>query len=228
MRFTCRHLLLFLFLGWLNIAQALEQEGGFWTQINTDGKITADERWTYFTDIQFRYHASNFHLDSTLPEAGIGYHFTKSSSAWIGYQLQLNSTPFNKSNNHHYFQQFLWHTSFPPIVNQFSIRSRLEERTNTVTAGTNLRWRERFTFLFRELSKFPQLEPVVYDEIFINLRKTDWAYPATIPQNRLFIGLHFPITPQATMDLGYLNQYLAAQHHNEALINHILFVGLNL
>jgi hypothetical protein len=114
------------------------------------------------------------------------------------------------------------------MINRFTLRSRLEERTNTVASGANLRLRERFIFIFPNLSRFPQLMPVLYNEIFFNLRKTTWASLNTIQQNRLYLGFNFPIGEKATVDLGYLNQYFPADRGNAALMNHILFLGLNL
>ena len=162
-----RILIFFLLILSINCAQAIDQRGKIWTQISTEGKITQDRKWTYFTDIEFRHNMRNFRLDTTLSEFGIGYHFSPDLSAWIGYQLQDNSTPTNKSNTNNYWQQVLWHTVVNEDQRVFTLRSRIEERVNNRADGINIRIRERMTFWFPRLAKFPILLPVIMMNYFL-------------------------------------------------------------
>jgi hypothetical protein len=204
-----------------NFAHAdTEEDGKFWFSFGAQGSLPA-ENWHWNFDLQPRFREEGQHLDQLFIRPSVYYQIDPKSSIWLGYD-RVNIHPAGKSA---FVEQRLWPQysyRFDPIADiTFSSRTRFELRRSELGSDTGYRLRQMLRASYPLGSHFAA---VAFDELFIDLNQTDWGVFRGIDQNRAFVGLDWIPNPGATLEVGYLNQFINTRNIDRE--NHVLSTSL--
>ena len=193
-------------------AASLRHDEGLWLMLLGQGRIPVREsatsrlRWWFDGQARFLDDSDGFHQSLVRP--GIGYAFTDSATAWLGYAW-IRTTPLggDSFHEHRIWQQATWSLRHEDWI--LASRTRLEQRFVDNSNDTGWRLRQ-FIKVTHPLPLHPRLGFAAYDEAFLDLNDTDWSADTGFAQNRLFAGLswHFDPSGRLVAEAGYLNQLL--------------------
>ena len=153
----------------------------------------------------------------------VGYQYRPNISLWLGYQWdsQNQITGFDYQNRL-WMPQIIWN----PIKNEkyfLSTRNRLEIRFQEGKPHTNYRLRERLFFKTNK-TKSGSVNPLTWDELFINFNNPSWVNRDTINQNRFFMGIEV-VHKNQNIEIGYMNQYILGNIQDT--MSHAFFINFN-
>ena len=102
---------------------------------------------------------------------------------------------------------------------------RIPETDGDKASDITMRRFRQFVRFTQPLESGSRLGWRVWDEGFFDLNDTDWGADTGFAQNRLFLGLGWGLETSmpATLEFGYLNQYISRPSRSDAM-NHILAV----
>lgn len=159
------------------------------------------ERWSIHTEAQFRFWESFGNFNQLLLRVGGNYHISEEAIATFGYAYISTDITFEDSpgeeniREHRIFEQFILKNEVWKFL--FEHRYRFEQRFIDFGMDNDTRHRARYRLqLTLPLSKTIFLN--AYDEIFLNLQDE------IFDQNRLYGAVGFKISPEASIQLGYL------------------------
>ncbi len=208
-------------------SESLNQDFQTWGNITAlvslgkaDSKLKNVKLWL---EGQGRFGEDSSQFSQGILRPGIGYYVKKNISLWLGYGWIPNNPPAPSQDfdEHRIWQQLLWTEQFD--IGKFMSRTRLEQRFDD--RGDDVGWRFRQFFKFYQPIKYvPNLSWVLWDEVFVDINKTDWKSTNGFDQNRVFAGLGYQINQHARTELGYINQYIRGAQTDS--MNHILSVNL--
>ncbi|MEO8400787.1 MAG: DUF2490 domain-containing protein [Gammaproteobacteria bacterium] len=186
-------------------ASALEQNDKLWLGVDVQKPLSSNKKWLYLLYAQTRLINQNHAWQTTLFEGGVGYVISPNQTLWLGYRWS-GINPYNGfSEENRLWQQLSWRLKENNRYRIFS-RTRLEESTLSTQSQLSYRLRQRVSLelLANHIAK---LFPLLYDEAFFQLNKTQYTSHQLFSQNRLFLG--FKLYTQATTfwEIGYINQY---------------------
>ena len=189
-----------------------------------DNKNPELKRFRWWMEGQGRFGNSASQFSQSLVRPGVGYAITDKLIAWIGYAWAPTAEPLalkqgHPYNEHRLWEQLTWADNFS--FGRLSLRSRLEQRFfdhNSPMPGSN-DVGHRFRQLVKLAVPMPSLNPnlsfIVQSELFIGLTNID-NNPGFISQgydqNRAFVGLGYKVNQYATVELGYMNQFINRPH----------------
>jgi hypothetical protein len=211
----------FFLLGLLSPAISFadtEEDGRYWLSIYTQGKLPADNfYWSMDTHPRWREEGKEF--DQLILRPAVFYRFNPKSSVWLGYDTVINH-PAGQSDfrENRLWEQFQY--QFDEVADiTFTSRTRFEQRRREdfQDVGHRLRQMVRAT---TPSTLHPQMQWVVYDELFINFNQTEWGVRRGIDQNRLFLGVNWKFSDFSNVDVGYLNQFINTRTVDRE--NHVL------
>ncbi|MFZ1850751.1 MAG: DUF2490 domain-containing protein [Nitrosomonas sp.] len=176
-------------------------------------------RWWMEGQGRFGNEASQF--TQALIRPGLGYAITDKIVVWAGYAWAPTAEPlaFRPFNEHRIWEQVTWADNFS--FGRLSLRSRFEQRffdNHAPLRGGD----DDVAYRFRQLVKLaipltaidPNLSAIIQSELFIAMNTVD--NPAFISrgydQNRGFVGLGYKVNQYATVELGYMNQFINRPH----------------
>jgi hypothetical protein len=195
-----------------------EEDGRYWLSIYTQGKLPADNfYWSMDTHPRWREEGKEF--DQLILRPAVFYRFNPKSSVWLGYDTVINH-PAGQSD---FRENRLWEQfqhQFDEVADiTFTSRTRFEQRRREdfQDVGHRLRQMVRAT---TPSTLHPQMQWVVYDELFINFNQTEWGVRRGIDQNRLFLGVNWKFSDFSNVDVGYLNQFINTRTVDRE--NHVL------
>ena len=200
------------------------EDGRYWFALSTQGKLPLKD-WGWMFDVNQRYRDEGAHADSFFIRTGISHQINPKTSIGLGFDHIVNH-PAGKaaSDENRLWQQIAY--KFDPILGvNLSSRSRLEQRWREGGNDTAYRLRQMIKATV-PLDINPKLSIITYDELFINLNETDWGVRRGNDQNRAFLGVNWAFTPSASIETGYLNQYVNTR--NTDRLNHVLATTLRL
>ena len=196
-----------------------EEEFGAWYMYFGTNKIA--ERFSIHTEAQLRFYETTSNFNQLLLRTGLNYHINKDAIATVGYGY-INTDPdfgdFRLVDNnleddirideHRIFEQFILKNKVWEFL--FEHRYRLEQRFITVgdrgDFGFDSRTEHRARY--RIQVSLPLTDTFFlnfYDELFINLQDNLFG------QNRLYGALGIHLTPNSSVQIGYLrNQFSTA------------------
>lgn len=206
---------------------AYVQNEKLWTGLNVLRPLTNDRRWVYLLYSQFRFINESNPLQVYLLEGGVGRHVTPAASLWFGYRWSGHQPYNNFYQTNRLFQQVLFET-LNSDASRMLLRSRIEEILQSHQSQPSFRFRQR---IYTEFKKryLGMLNPLVYDEVFFQLNKTDYTTHQFISENRLFIGMNLWHQPHAFWEIGYINQYeWRSPQHAQNSMSHVLSINYNL
>lgn len=207
----------------------LEQDGAGWLMLFTQGDLgdlNPDlSRLVYFVDLQARFAGATDGYGESIVRPAIGWAFTDTLSAYLGYGWIHNSrVGAPNTDEHRIFQQLTWTPTWGGVA--WQSRTRLEQRF--LDTGDDVGWRLReFVKATWPIPRTKHLALAAYDEIFIALNDTDWGAAAGFDQNRLFVGPQWRIDtdPGVVLELGYLNRFRRRAGTNDAM-DHIAMLNI--
>ena len=196
------------------------EDGGAWFNLTAEGDMTGKLRW--YMELQPRFREDGGEFSQYLVRPGFHYRIHNKLLIGGGYGYIRTRTDDGYNDEDRIWQQAIYNTTFKNGIS-LSSRSRLEQRF--LDAGSDTGWRFRQLLrMSRPLSAWPSVSPVLWNEIFIGLNKTDWGASKGLGQNRLFAGFAWRASPKARVEVGYLHQYVRGNLQNS--VNHVLSTGI--
>lgn len=205
-----------------------EEEFGAWYMYFGTNKIA--ERFSIHTEAQLRFYETTSNYNQLLLRTGLNYHINKNAIATVGYGF-INTDPDfedpivifdtfvdvspsstiefdNRVDEHRIFEQFILKNKVWEFL--FEHRYRLEQRFITVgdRGDFDFDTRTEHRARYRIQVSLPLTDTFFlnfYDELFINLQDNLFG------QNRLYGALGIHLTPNSSVQIGYLrNQFSTA------------------
>ena len=198
---------------------AAEDDANVWlAQFAT---INASDKVFVRIEAQERFTDDAGRLGQLLARSLVGYRIDKRTSIGVGYAYVF-SDPVGplRRNEHRFYQEFnhrLIETEGGVTVDA---RTRLEQRTFEESDGTAWRLRQ-FVQLRVPLSQDNKL--VVFTEPFVDLNQTA-VQRGGVSLWRNFVGVSVPLTKNAELVPGYLNQYVVRDGADR--VDHTANIGL--
>lgn len=173
-------------------------------------KTKLTENYSMWTETQLRYNLESSEMDQTLIRGGLLRKIGQTNQEIGLLYAYIRTGDFSKEH-----RLALQHTM--NYSKSFSHRIRFEYRT----LEDNPPLSERFRYLVRyQASKNWSLgTPVVWNEVFVNVDKSNNDDIDHIDRNRLFIGLRKKFE-NLDFEFGYLNQ--TAPRKSGDIIDHVL------
>jgi hypothetical protein len=191
-------------------ANAQNEDFGVWLGGFVNGKLPpalndTSGSWRAWLDVQVRFGDDASRFSQGILRPGVGYSLSRAWTVWLGYAYIRTEPPYASTSTyeHRIWEQATWSDRIGRT--RLSSRTRLEERF--VSTGSQTGWRLReFVKLSVPLGSI--WSAVLYDEYFYNLNSTNYGATAGSDRNRFFIGPGVSISPQLTIEAGYLHQYV--------------------
>ncbi|MXS83115.1 DUF2490 domain-containing protein [Nitrosomonas oligotropha] len=182
------------------------------------------KKFRWWMEGQGRFGNDATQFSQSLIRPGLGYAVTDKIVVWAGYAWAPTAEPLalksgHPFNEHRIWEQVTWADNFS--FGRLSARSRFEQRFfdhNAPLPGAN-DVAHRFRQLVKLAVPLPQVNPnlsfIVQSELFIAMTTID-NNPGFISrgydQNRAFVGLGYKINQYATVEMGYMNQFINRPH----------------
>lgn len=201
-RLTLVGLALVLLYGTAAESQTLT-DGRTWWNVTLAGQPQPGA-WRPYLELQGRMRDGAEDLDQLLVRPAAIYDVTNRSSVWFG----LGYTPSfpnarGEITEHRFWQQYLWNGTL--AGRPFAYRVRFEQRSIDGAGSIAFRLRQQLR-VARPLGR-TSIQIIAWDEAFLHLNDTAHT-AAGFDQNRLFVGLGFPLRPAARIEAGYMNQFI--------------------
>ena len=197
------------------------EDGRAWFNLTSEGDLTGKLRW--YMELQPRFKQEGREFDQYMIRPGINYKLTDHVVVGGGYgYVRTRTDQGHYTDEDRIWQQVIYNTTWQDGA-KFSSRSRLEQRF--LDSGDDTGWRYRQLLrVSKPLASLPSVSPVLWNEVFVNFRETDWGAQRGFDQNRLFAGIAWTATPDARLEFGYLNQYVRGRAQDS--MNHVLSTSL--
>ena len=198
------------------------EDAQIWTALSAQGSIKGNLIGQI--DLNVRGIVDQRRVSQTLSRVGVGYRVDNSISLSIGYgHIENYRTNLPNVNEERLHQQILW--TVGKIGNAtLTTRLRLEQRF--VRPGKDVGWRYRQQFRFQQPLKKDGPSLIVSVEPFFALNSTDWGARSGFDQVRAMAGVAIPVSKTATIETGYLAQYVRGASSDR--LNHIVPITLAL
>ncbi len=189
-------------------ALAADDDAGAWLVFAGSGALPGaaeDSRWNYAFDVQARYFEIGSGANQLLLRPSIGLKVDERWSLRAGYarfRTHLRSGPTITEDRP--WEQLSWQGAVSDEAS-LDVRLRLEHRflSSGDDVGHVARLRLRYT---RPLVRAGDTDVVVSLEPFFQLRDTDYGARTGLSQNRIYLGLRWPLGETLSLGTGYLNQ----------------------
>lgn len=205
------------------MAHAMEHYTKQWTVATVFGSFP-ESKWRYYLEPQLRLIDNRYVFNQFLFLFGLGYQITPNMMFFTGPGWIANKNPQGiESNDVRIWQQLNWNV----LQNSFfslNSRTRLEETTRNTSPGIAFQGRQRLWVRF----PFKQWETYslsMFDEVFLNFNHPNWVSKDLFSQNRAFIGIGKQVSKYMMLDIGYLNQYILAEHYQQ---NNVFLISLSI
>jgi len=199
-------------------AAAQQQDAQLWTQINTNVPLTDEVRVTLeqiarFSDRQDGLYQTEF-------GALLGVKAAKGIELGFGYRKVGAHNGSSGTNEDRLRQQLVG--SFGP----FATRFRIDERFSTQSGGVGIRIRPLIRYNYKLGS--PGLALFASHESFYLPNSTRWGQRSGYERMRNIVGATLPIGTEASLDIGYLNQYRPGRGGRPGQMDHALTTQLTI
>ena len=197
----------------------VERDDRVWLTYQADYNLSPQIK--AMIQIQPYWRNEGSHRDQITIRPGLYYQISNSVYIGGGYAYNLG---FNNSNQHTH-EQRLWEDIGVTLLENSSYkiqeRTRFEHRQfeHQGEMSTGLRQLVKMSF---QLS--PIYSAIISDEAYFNLNKTAQVQSG-FDQNRLFLGIGRKVFGATSIELGYLNQYVAISSPDR--MNHVIAININ-
>lgn len=198
-----------------------------WSAVVATGGLGDNESsWLYWLEGQARFNDDSSRFNQAIVRGALGRKVAQNAALWAGYAFIPGNRPRSSDNiaEHRIWQQFTWGAQQPVMGFTLSTRTRLEQRTIESADDTGWRFRQ-LVKLVRPLDDESRWYLSLWNELFVHLNDTDWGADSGIDQNRVFAGIGLTTSPQARVEVGYMNQYVDRAARANAR-NHVLSLTL--
>lgn len=196
---------------------------GIWVNLTSMGSLSG--KLVYFAEVQPRTGDGTDRLDQLLLRGALGVKLSPSLTLYQGYaHIVLPIQGGRDRNEERSFQQISWVIS-KPWHGEFSSRTRFEQRWRSDGNDMGLRIREMLRYEKALDPKRQGPNALVYSELFVSFKDTDWGARSGFDQIRNFVGLEIPVGGASTVEAGYLNQVIN-QTGNRSRMNHVASLTL--
>ncbi len=220
--------LVLIFLGFSKNCLAWIENEKLWLAVNSAHVLSDDKRWLSFIYSRLEFISQDHPWQAALLEGGVGYKLPTETSFWFGYRW-IGNNPYNDFfTENRLFQQIIWEKKLNK-PKRMIFRSRLEEIQRVNQGQISARFRQRIALEWENLSYFNKIFPFIYEEIFLQLNKTNYTSQNVLDQNRIFLGFNFRFSKNAWWEIGYINQIIMhTPINNQNQMNHIVSLTYNL
>jgi len=175
-------------------------DNGNWSNVTFIYKTLST--WFYSLDLEQRTNFDNSHRNQSLITPMLGYILSYRHDVELGYDLYLD----NQMNE---VEQEPWEQDQYDLIidgaKTLTLRTRFEQRFSRDNSQMALRLRTQLLWLWKGGIN-NKYSPVLFEEPFFNINHPSWVSNKTLSQNRLFLGVDFPMTKRADFLLGYQNR----------------------
>jgi hypothetical protein len=208
-------------------AFALTQHEKLWLATTLQKPLSADKKWYYLLYTQMRLINQSQPWQAGLVEGAVGYFFLPEKSVWFGYRWTAH-----RPNNGFHQANRLWQQLDCDIANiaanRFFTRSRLEEAVTGGESQPSFRLRQRMSWEQLD-GYFNKLNPLIHEEIFLQLNRTGYTPHTVFSENRIFLGFRLITTRTSFWEIGYINQYqMSTPSNDQNQMNHVISINYNL
>jgi hypothetical protein len=206
---------------------ASDQFNGAWATYYTSGALNAGENnsaWLYGFYSDARYYDRLQGIQQYVLQPSIGYRYNSRLSFWTGYTyFRSEVTDLTTINENRIYEQVSWNMGRWDNTT-LSSRTRLEQRSREHLHGTDLRLRQQFKLQYR-LTSYDEIKLILGDEMFYNLRDTDWTRQG-YSQNRLYAGVGLDFH-DLSFEVLYMNQQYPLKNRSD-IVNHLLVLNFKM
>ena len=219
--------LVILFYGILSQSVCLAhiaQRGTTWLGADFNTPIDKNHRWRFNLNNQARFRNDKFPMEQYFLRPSVFYQIDRSWEFWLGYDFIYDRPPVLIPDfvEQRVWQQFEFDRKLSTHVD-VSLRSRFEYRWRNNFRGVALRDRVRAEFAFVDFNRYG-IDIDIFDELFLGLSRPRWVPNKLIDQNRVFVGLVFPLGKRFSFNLGYMN--LFRPRNLRSSIDHVALFGI--
>jgi len=212
-----------LWAGCLPAAAAAQSEDGeLWINTAVSGPIAKDVQLSF--DASARFSDANTRQPARVIRPMIGYQVSKRVGVWVGY-TRVEQFPDGRAPaiENRVFEQLSWNVGRIGIAS-ISARTRLEQRFFENGLGSALRARQLVRIAVpvggTKISVIATTEP------FVTLRTDVMGARHGVEQWRNTIGCAVSLSPNLSVEVGYLNRYIVHDTAPDG-IDHIIPVTLS-
>jgi|GEM_PF-4990842 len=224
---NCLRIFCFVCLLFISInCFATNQNEKLWLGVNALQPLSNNKKWLYFIFSQLRFINKSHPWQVGLVEGGIGYRLTDQGTLWAGYRWSGHHPNNGFFQENRLFQQWIAHRNVTSSHRVIS-RVRLEETERGDSSQISIRLRQRVALELKRdyLSVFPFL----YDEVFFQLKNTDYTSNKFVNENRVFIGFNLYTSHKTWWEIGYINQYeMRRPQQTQNSMSHIVSLVYNI
>jgi hypothetical protein len=191
-------------------AEAQYEDFGLWLGGSVTGKLPAalndaNGSWRVWLDLQLRFGDDASRFSQGIIRPAIGYALSPVWTVWLGYAYINTEPPYVAVTT---YEQRIWEqASWSDRIGLFRLSSRTRLEQRFVSTGSIVGWRAR-EMLKGSVPLASIFSAVLYDEFFYNFNTTNFGTTAGPDRNRFFVGPGVTISPQVTVEVGYLHQYV--------------------
>lgn len=208
-------------------AQAADDDAGIWLVFAASDLVqwsAGEDRWSWAVDVQARYFDVGSGANQLLLRPSVGYALDGRWSLRAGYgRFRTHARSGVTVTEDRVWEQLAWRG---PLAGAATLGLRLRAEHRFLSAGDDvghvLRLQLNYT---RPLVRDGDTDLVVSLEPFFQLRNTDYGAESGLSQNRVYLGLRWPLTDRVSFNAGYLNQRFF-RDDVEDLENHLALVGV--
>ncbi len=185
-----------------HVVSAADDDFGVWSVLNaTDAFHTESgpSRWRYWIDAQARYFDLGSGVNQYLVRPAIGYQLGGSVQVWAGYaRFRSRNRSGAVADENRTWQQVNW-TVGQWLGGTVTMRTRLLQRNLSTgdDTGLVLRFLAKYT---RPIGDNGKKSLIIGVEPFFDLRDTDWGGDDGILQNRVSVGVGWPVRENLTIE----------------------------
>lgn len=194
------------------------EDGRYWFNLSLAGPLPAST-YSWAVDLRARWRDEGRNFDQFIASGYVIKQIDSKLSLGLGIDhLQNHPAGREPFEENRLTPQMIY--KFDDIGNlKLQSRTRFEFRQREDFDDTAYRLREmlRVTYV---LPQYPNVTLVASDEFFLNANNTDWNVRRGIDQNRAFIGVNYKINAHASIESGYLNQFVNTRANDRE--NHII------
>ncbi|GAB6142067.1 hypothetical protein JCM14076_27960 [Methylosoma difficile] len=205
----------------------LAQDSGSWLQAVGEGSLKvldpSLEKGRIWLEGQSRFNNDFDHWYQGMVRTAVGYSLSDRATIWAGYTW----LPTQNIGKDLVSQQDVWPAFryvMPTSMGTLSFRTMVE---SNFIQGSEVRVRPRQMIkLIHPLDVEPRLSLIAWDEFFVRINSTQYGGQSGFDQNRAFAGLGWTFNKSVRGELGYMNQYLDDNTHNNNTMRHLLMASV--
>ena len=168
------------------------------------GNFRIHDRWSIWTETQFRSHDIGIGLEQFLLRSAVNYHFSKNviasaGCAHVGNYLPGTEIGHPRTEENRIYQQFMYRHLLPRVFVQHRLRT--EQRWVESRYRTRYRYRLHLTVPLNSKNlEEKTLFAGLYDEVFLNGQSHHFD------RNRFYFALGYQFNEYTNMQAGVMNQ----------------------